>query len=109
MFFLRNRIGDNARAGLDVALFAVHEEGADGDAGVEVAAKVGVENSATVYAAAGRFELFDDLHGSDFGRARERARGEAGAEGIERGEVFAERAFKRADQVHDVRVAFHEH
>ena len=64
---------------------------------------------AAVDAAAGGFELFDDLHGADFGSAGEGAGGEAGAEGVDGGEVRAKRAFERADEMHDVRVALDEH
>ena len=78
-----HRVRDDACAGLDVALFAVHEEGADGDAAVEVAAEVSVEHAAAVDAATRRLELFDDLHGANFGGAGEGPGGEAGLEGVD--------------------------
>ena len=85
------------------------DHGADGDAGVEIAGEVGVEDCAAVDAAAGGLELFDDLHGADFGRAGEGAGGEAGAQGVDGAEVRAELALDGADQVHDVAVALDEH
>ncbi len=87
-------VGNDAGAGLDVALFAVHVEGADGDAGVEIAGEIGIQNRAAVDTAAGGFELFDDLHGADFGGAREGAGGEAGAEGVDGGEARSQLAFE---------------
>jgi len=50
-------------------LFAFHDHGANGDAGIEVAGEIGVEDAAAVDSAAGGFEFFDDLHGADFGSA----------------------------------------
>src|SRR6185437_3531325 len=102
LFALSDGVGDDAGAGLNVATFAVHEERADGDAGVEIAGEVGVDNRAAVDAAAGRLELFDDLHGANLGRAGERARGEAGAQSVDGCKVGFERSFERADQMHDV-------
>jgi hypothetical protein len=52
VFELGDGVGDDAGAGLDVALAADGEHGADGDAGVEVAGEVGVEDCAAVGAAA---------------------------------------------------------
>src|SRR5271170_8001955 len=83
IFFLGHGVGDDSGSGLDVAFFAFEEQGAAGDAAVSVAGEVGVEDAASVNAAAGGFELFDDLHGADLGRAGERAGGEAGAEGVD--------------------------
>ncbi len=37
---LSDRVGDDAGARLDMALLAIHEESADGDAGVEVAVEI---------------------------------------------------------------------
>ena len=85
MFELGNGVGDDACAGLHVALAVDGEHGADGDAGVEVSGEVGVEDCAAIGAAAGGFELLDDLHGANFGSATERAGGEAGAEGVDGG------------------------
>ena len=107
--FFGDGVGYDSGAGLDVALFAVHEEGADGDAGVKVAVEVGVEDAAAIDSAAGGFELFDDLHGADFGGSAEGAGGEAGAEGVDGREIGAELAFEGADEVHDVAVALDEH
>src|SRR6185312_10767800 len=93
-----DRVGYDSGAGLDVAFGAVHVEGADGDAGVEVAAEVGVEDGATVDSAAGGLELFDDLHGADLGGSTEGAGGEAGTEGVDGGEALAESSFESADE-----------
>src|ERR1035438_8604985 len=102
-------VGDDAGAGLDVALLAIHVQGADGDAGIQIAGKIRIENRAAVDTAARGLQLLDDLHGADLGRAGERAGGEAGAEGVNGGEFGPEAAFERADQVHDVGVTLDEH
>ena len=109
VFEFGDGVGDDAGAGLYGAFAADGEHGADGDAGIEVAGEVGVEDCAAVSAAAGGLELLDDLHGADLGRAGERAGREAGAEGVDGGEVGTELALDRADDVHDVRVALDEH
>ena len=109
VFEFGDGVGDDAGAGLDVALAADGEQGADSDAGVEVAGEVGVEDCAAVGAAAGGLELFDDFHGADLGSAREGSGGEAGAECVDGGEVGAELALNGADDVHDVGVALDEH
>ena len=106
---LGDGVGYYACAGLDVALAGDGKHGADGDAGVEVAAKVRVEDCAAVRAAAAGLQLFNDFHGSDFGRAGERAGGETGAQGVDGGELGLEAAFDGADNVHDVGVALDEH
>ena len=106
-------VGYDAGAGLDVAGFvafgALHVEGADGDAGVEVAGEIGVEDAAAVDGAAGGFELLDDLHGADFGGAAEGAGGEAGFEGVDGVEAGLESAFDGGDEVHDVGITLDEH
>lgn len=108
-FILRDGVRYDAGASLDVTLVAVHEESADGDAGVEIAGKVRVEDAAAVDAATGGFELFDNLHRADFGCSRERACGETGAERVDGSQIFEELAFDTRHQVHDVRVALDEH
>jgi hypothetical protein len=45
VFGFGNGVGDDAGAGLDVALTVLRDHGADGDAGVEVAGEVGVEDA----------------------------------------------------------------
>jgi hypothetical protein len=85
------------------------EHGADGDAGVEVAGEVCVEDCAAIGAAAAGFQFFNDFHGSDLRCSGERAGGEAGAQGVNGGEFGLEAAFDGADDVHDVRVALDEH
>src|SRR6185437_14624476 len=102
-------VGDDSRSGLQICPLAFHEHGADGNAGVEVSGKIGVEDGATVNAAAGGLELFDDLHGANLGSAAERACGKAGGEGIERVHAGAQFAFERGDDVHDVGVSLHIH
>src|SRR6185437_1435627 len=102
-------VGHNSCSGLQVSALAFHEHGADGDAGVEVPGEIGVEDGATVNAAAGGLELFDDLHGANLGSAAERACGKAGGEGIESVHASAQLAFERRDDVHDMGVTFHVH
>ncbi len=106
---LGNGVGDDAGAGLNVALVTVEEEGADGDTAVEVAAEVGIDDGAAVDAAADGFHLLNDLHGADLGGAGEGAGGKAGAKGVNGREAGAEAAFEGRDQVHDVGVALDEH
>src|SRR6185437_1652553 len=109
VFAFRDGISHDAGTGLDVSFAALLEHGADGDAGVEIACEVGIEDGAAVDASADRFNLFNDFHGADFGSAGEGSGGKAGGEGVHGAEVFAQLAFNGGDQVHDVRVAFHEH
>jgi len=106
---LGDGVGDDSGAGLDMTLRPAHEERADGDAGVQISGEVGIKNGAAVDAPACRLELFNNLHSADLGGTGEGSGGEAGAEGIEGGELWAKLAFESADQMHDVRVAFHEH
>ena len=54
-FFFWDRVGNDAGTGLDVSLFALLEQSADGDAGVKVSRVIGVEDTATVDAATRRF------------------------------------------------------
>src|ERR1039457_4057354 len=102
-------VGDDASAGLNVALAVGGHQGADGDAGVEIAGEVRVEHRAAVGAAAGGFQLFENLHGADLGSAGEGSGGEAGAQGIDGGQLALEEAGDGADDVHDVRIALDEH
>src|SRR2546423_4547374 len=62
----RNRIGHNAGAGLDVVDSVLPHDGSQGDAGVHVAGKIDVADSAAIGAAAGGLQLVDNLHGADF-------------------------------------------
>src|ERR1700736_5746680 len=101
---LRDRVGYDACACLDVALLSIHEEGADRDAGGQVAAEVCVKDAAAVDTAPGGFELLDDLHGADLGCSAKGSSREAGLERVDGGEVRAELAFERAHQVHHVAV-----
>src|SRR5579871_6703691 len=65
-FTRRVRVSDDARPGLQIGAFALHQHGPDRDAGVEVSGEVGVENRTPVDATANRFEFLDDLHGTNF-------------------------------------------
>jgi hypothetical protein len=58
---------------------------------------------------AGRLQLFNDFHGPHLGRAAERAGSEAGAQGIDRGQLGLEPALDGADNMHHVRAALDEH
>ncbi len=76
-------VGDDARAGLNVGLVALHDDRAESDASIHVAGEIDVADGAGVWPAAVGFQLVDDLHGADLGSAGDRARREAGAEGVE--------------------------
>ena len=86
-------IGDDAGAGLQVGVLALHQHGADGNTRVEIASEIGVEDGASVDASAHWFEFFDDLHGAYFRGSAEGARGKAGGEGIEGVQAVPQFAF----------------
>ena len=71
-------------AGLHVRDAVLDDDGADVDAGVEVARVGQVADRAAVGAALDRLELVDDLHRADLRRARQRARGQRRAQRVHR-------------------------
>src|SRR5205814_6458283 len=79
------------------------------DAGIEIARKIEIENSAGINAAAGSFEFFDNFHSADFRRAGNGACREAGHQRIETIDVFAQSAAQAGNEMHDVRVALDGH
>ena len=79
-------VGDDACSRLQVRTLALHEHGADTDAGIEIAGEVGVEHRSAVNATAHRFQFFDDLHGANFRGAAQRACGKTCGKGVERAE-----------------------
>src|ERR1700688_3323414 len=81
-FALGIGVGYDSRPGLQICFAAFHEKGADRDAGIQIARKIGVEDGSAIHAAPRWLQLFDDLHGANFGRAAEHARGEARRERI---------------------------
>src|SRR6266581_4256738 len=94
---------------LEVGLIAANKYSADDDAGVKVPGEVGVEDGAAIEAAAGGFELVNDFHGADFGRAGQGAGGEASGERGGAVGVGAQPPAEARDQVHNVRVALDKH
>src|SRR5258707_583066 len=76
-------------AGEDQVSLAVHKQGADGNAGIEVAREIGVEYGAPIDASTHGFEFFDDLHGAHFRRSAEGACWKTRGECIESIQVFA--------------------
>ena len=76
-------VGDDAGAGVDEDFFAFHHDGADDDAGVQIAIVAEIADGAGVKAALLRFQLADDLHGANLRRAGNRAGGEGRDEQIE--------------------------
>ncbi len=102
-------IGHDAGAGLNVGVPVLEDNGAQGDAGVGVAIEAEVTDSAGVDAAFVFFKLVEELHGTDFGRAADGARGEGGAHDVEGGFVGTQFAGDVGDDVHDVAVAFDRH
>ena len=87
----------------------LHDDGADGDAGVHGAVVVDVAHRASVGAPAGALQLLDDLHGPDLGCAAHRARGEGGPEQAEGVVLRPDLPSHVADDVHHVAVALHCH
>ena len=71
-------VGDDARAGLNVGLVALHDERAQRDAGVHVAGVVDVADGAGIGPAAVRLQLVDDLHRPHLRRTADRAGRQAG-------------------------------
>src|SRR5437867_9355633 len=69
VFLCGDRIGDDAGASLEVGEAVFDEHGADDDAGVEIAGEIEIEDGAAVEAASRGFELVDNLHSADLGRA----------------------------------------
>ena len=102
-------VGDRAAAGLDVGDAVLDHDGADVDAGVEVAGVGQPADRAAVAAALDGLELVDDLHRAHLRRARQRARREDRAQRVHRADVPAQRARDVGDDVHDVRVGLHAH
>ena len=86
-----------------------HADGADGDAGIEVAGEVGGEDGAGVDAAGRRLELVDDLPGAHLRRARHGPGGEAGTEDVQGAQPLPQPPFHLAHQVHHVGVPFDDH
>ena len=102
-------VGDGAAAGLHVRDAVLDDDGADADAGVEVARVGEVADRAAVGAALDRLELVDDLHRADLRGARQRARRQHGAQRVDRADVRAQRPGDVGDDVHDVRVGLDRH
>src|SRR3970040_1843519 len=80
---LGGRIRDHAAAGLDINLAILEDGGPERDAGVHLAVGAEIADAAGVDAAPLRFELLDDLHRPDLGRARDGAGGKAGEQGVD--------------------------
>ena len=102
-------VGHDARTRLHMTHISLHDDGADGDAGVHSAVIADVARCARIGPAAHTLQLLDDLHGPDFGRAADRARREGGGQQIERVQVIVELAHHVADDVHDMAEALHGH
>src|SRR5215469_1191393 len=98
---LRVGVGNNTRSRLNISPAAMHDHGADGDAGVEIAGVIGIEDGSAINTATNRLKLFDDLHSANLGSASQRARWKTRGHGIEGVELAAKLAFQRRDEVHD--------
>src|SRR5258708_4869725 len=81
----------------------------DGKAAVKFPLKKKVADTPAVGSAGGLFELGNDLHGSDFGSAAERASRKGGAHEVEGSLVAREASFNLGDDVHDMAVALDDH
>src|ERR1700722_8988830 len=102
-------IGDDTATSLNVGAAIFGDQGAQRDAGIEIAGKIEIENCASVNAAAGGLEFVDDLHGANFWRAGNGAGRKAGHERVKTVESFAQLAAEAGDEMHDVGVALDEH
>ena len=83
VLFVRIARFDDAGAGLEPHLVVARDDGADRNCDVHVAVEPDVAHGAAVDAPAFGLELFDDLHGPNFGRAAQRARREGGSQHVE--------------------------
>ncbi len=88
---------------------SLQHDGADADAGVEVAGVGQVADRAAVGAALDRLELVDDLHRADLRRAGQRAGGQDRAQRVHRPDVRPQPPADRGDDVHHVRVGLDGH
>ena len=104
-----HRIRDQTRTRLHAGQAFLHHHGANGDAGVEIAGKIQIENRAGVDAATRGFELVDDFHGANLGRTGDSSAREAGGESVEAIDVGAQTAAQARYQVHDMGVALDHH
>src|SRR6516162_6054572 len=82
-------VGDNARSCLNIGTAAMHDHGANGDAGVEIAGIVGIKDCSAIDATPNRLEFFNDLHGANFGSTAERTCGKTGSNRVECVELAA--------------------
>src|ERR1700732_3528602 len=83
IFALGNGIGDDSAAGLNVGAAVFGDQSAEGDAGIEVAGEIEIQDCASVKAAAGGLEFVNNFHGTNFRRAGKSACGKAGHERVE--------------------------
>lgn len=63
-----DRIGDDTAPGLDVRGAIGHEKRANGDAGIEIAREIEIEDCASIDAAASGLEFVDNFHGGFLAR-----------------------------------------
>ena len=101
--------GDDPRAGVDVRLAALQDGGPDRDRRVEVAVVAEIAHRPTIQPAPLALGRGDQLHRADLRRPGQRARGEHGAERVERVELRAELRLDVAHEVEDVAVALDLH
>ena len=105
----RHRVGDDAAADLDVHNAVFNQRGADGDGGVHIAVPTDVTNRAGVNAALVRFNILDDFHRPNLGRAGQRAGRKGRFEYIDGIEPLAKLPGDIGDNVHHMRILFDSH
>ena len=105
---LGDRISNKSSSRLHAGQPFPHHHRPNGDAGVEIARKVEIQNGARVDAAASGLELVDDFHGANLGRTRDSPRRETGGEGFKAIHVRPKAAAERGDQMHNVGIVFDE-
>src|SRR6185312_11807568 len=100
---------DHAAGGLHVQFAVLDDGGADGDGEVRLVVPAPVADRAAVDAALDGLEFGDDLHRAHFRRAGQRAGGKGSAEHVHEAQTRLQLADDFRNDVHDVRVAFHDH
>ena len=94
---------------MNVAFVPAHNQGSNGDAGIEIVAEVDIHDRARVNAALGGLQFIDNFHRADFGSAGNGPGRKARHQSVPTVHVIAQLALQGGDQVHDMGVALDEH
>src|SRR6266478_927296 len=96
-------IGDDSASGLHVRDAICYDHGAQRDAGIQITSNIHLHHASGIDAAARAFQLFDNFHGANFGRAGNGSGRKAGHQRVEAIHVFTQTPAQAGDDVHDVR------